>query len=175
VLLTVDIEYPKEIHDLHNEYPLCPEKIIIKDSMLSPFIMDIKNKMELKEDTCPKLVPNLMNKTEYSVDYRYLQFCIRQGLVVTKIHKVMTYRQKPWMSSYINFNTSEVESKSGKDMFKLMNNSAYGKTMENIRNRIGFSLVNDVKKIVSKPEVKNFIRFNENLVGVELVKPHYIE
>lgn len=174
--LMVDIVYPPELHDLHNEYPLCPESMVVKEEMTSDLMRKIQSDLRLKEDKACKLVPNLMNKKKYTSDYRYLKFCVLKGMIITKIHNVITYNQAPWMKPYIDFNTSKraaCTADSDKNMFKLMNNAAYGKTMENIRKRMQFEIVTSkkrFKKTVSKPNAKSFIRFNETMVGVELTK-----
>ena len=74
------------------------------------------------------------------------------------------------MKSYIELNTdlrTKGKNDFEKDFFKLMNNSVFGKTMENIRNRVGVRLVNHqnkAKKLISKPTLKHWTRFDENLV-----------
>ena len=104
-----------------------------------------------------KLKPNLRDKVKYVVHYRnqklYLQLC----LLVTKVHRVWTFKQSLWLKAYIYFNTRQ-RSLAGdsflKDFFKLMNNSAFGKTQEDLRNRICVELITDariLRKLVSKP------------------------
>ena len=131
-ILQVDLEYPKDLHDLHNDYPLAPENMNI-------------NRVD-------KLTPNLNNKTKYILHLKNLQLYLRLGLKLTKIHKVVAFDQKDWMSPYIDMNTSlRTASKNDfeKDFFKLMNNSVFGKTMENIRNRVDVRLVNKEKQAES--------------------------
>jgi len=174
--LECDIEYPQELHDLHNDYPLCPERMTVVNEYLSQHQLDYQAKLNLKQDTVGKLVPNLMDKRNYIVHYRYLKFCINHGLKVTKIHRVIEFDQSPVMKSYIDFNTTKRASSNTdfeKDFFKLMNCAAYGKTMENLRNRFNFELVSNERKflkLTSRPNAKRSIRFNENLVGIEMGK-----
>ena len=109
-ILEVDLEYPRGLHDVHNDYPLTPERVQI-------------NNVE-------KLIPNLSDKKK---------ICSSPG--------------------------------KSQDFFKLMNNSVFGKTMENIRNRVDVRLVNNqdkAKKLISKPNLKHWTRFDENLIGVHL-------
>ena len=128
-ILQVDLEYPKELHNLHNDYPLAPENITI-------------NKID-------KLTPNLNNKTKYILHLKNLQLYLSLGLKLTKIHKVLAFEQKDWIRPYIDLNTNlRTASKNDfeKDFFKLMNNSVFGKTMENIKNRVDIRLVNEENK-----------------------------
>jgi hypothetical protein len=97
-------------------------------------------------------------------------------LVLTKVHRVLKFRQSAWLKKYIDFNTTErAKSKNDfeKDMFKLMNNSVFGKTMEDMRNRVDIQLINDenkYKKIVCKPQFMQQKIYSENLVAVKQVK-----
>ncbi|XP_035233732.1 LOW QUALITY PROTEIN: uncharacterized protein LOC118205552 [Stegodyphus dumicola] len=123
-----------------------------------------------------KLIPNLKHKQNYIVYYKNLQFYLKEGLRLTAVHRILKFKQKAWLKPYIDFNTEQRKnSKSAfeKDFFKLLNNSIYGKTMENIRNHVNVQLVNERKKaekIGSCPTFKRFQIFSENLVAVERLK-----
>ena len=152
-ILQVDLEYPKELHNAHNDYPLAPENITINE--------------------IDKLTPNLNNKTKYILHLKNLQLYLNLGLKLTKIHKVLAFDQKDWMRPYIDLNTSRrTASKNDfeKHFFKLMNNSVFGKTMENIRNRVDIRLVNEEKqaeKLASKPTFEGRTIFCKNLAVVQ--------
>ena len=75
-----DIEYPAELHDLHNDYPLAPERMLVTQDMLSPYAKALQAKMDIGDDTVPKLVPNLMDKTNYVADIRNLAYYRDMGL-----------------------------------------------------------------------------------------------
>ena len=98
------------------------------------------------------------------------------ALKIKKIHRGIKFREEPWMKSYIELNTrlrTEAENDFEKDVFKLMNNSVFGKTMENIRNRVDVKLVSDRKvaeKLSAKPNFRHCTIFNENLVAVHMKK-----
>jgi len=175
-IFEVDLEYPEKLHDLHNDYPLAPEKIKVSNDMLSLYTRDLKNTFAVGNSTTEKLIPTLNNKTKYVIHYRNLKQCLELGLKVTKIHRVIEFTQKPWLKEYIAFNT-EMRKKSKnnfeKDFYKLMNNSVFGKTMENLRNRIKVRLCKSVKirnKLVASPNFKSMRIFNENLVGIHMQK-----
>lgn len=175
-VIECDIEYPPELHVSHNDYPLCPEKLTVSNSQLSPKQMQMQEKLGLKEDKVAKLVPNLNNKTKYIVHYRYLQECLKQGLKLTKIHRGISFIQEPWMKPYIEFNTDKrkvAKNDFEKDFFKLMNNSAYGKTMEDVRSRVEVKFASNekkVKKLAAKPTMKRFERYNSTLAAFEMSK-----
>ena len=131
-ILQVDLEYPQELHDIHNDYPLAPEKIKIPKEWLSDYSLEIANAHNITTGTVKKLVPNLMNKNNYVIHYRNLQQCLELGMKLKKIHRILKFKQKDWMKPYIDFNTErrkESTNESDKNPFQLMTNAAYGKTM----------------------------------------------
>ena len=176
LILEVDLEYPKESHDLHNDYPLAPEKIKVTENMLSEYAKNIAKKHGVSTGLVHKLIPTLSNKEKYVLHYRNLQLYTDLGLKLTKIHRVLKFNQSPWLKQYIDFNTEKrtnAKNAFEKDFFKLMNNSVFGKTMENIRKRVDVRLVTDSKKLTkmtSKPTYVNHKIFNENLVAVHKIK-----
>ena len=115
------------------------------------------DKYSVKVGGVKKLVPNLSKKTNYAVLYINLQLYLSLEMKLLKIHKILKFKQSDWMKRYIDFNTEKRKKckKNAKKMysFKLMNNSAYSKTMANLRKRINVRLVNNAKdflKYVSK-------------------------
>ena len=70
--LEVDLEYPQELHELHNDFPLAPEKIAVSSDMLSKYCKSIADNYEIKVGDVKKLILNLGNKTNYVVHYRNL-------------------------------------------------------------------------------------------------------
>ena len=110
-----------------------------------------------------KLAPNLRDKIRYVVHYRNLNLYLQLGLVMTRIHMVLAFKQATWLKTYIDFNTHQ-RSLAGssflKGFFKLMNNSVFGKILENLRKRVQVELIRDagiLRKRVAKP---NFCRCN---------------
>ena len=176
LILEVDLEYPKELHDLHDDYPLAPEKIKVTYDMLSDYNKKIADKYNISTGLVDKLIPNLRNKEKYVLHHRNLQLYIDLGLKLTKIHRVLEFNQSPWLKKYIDFNTEKRKNAKNafeKDFFKLMNNSVFGKTMENLRKRVDVRLVTDEKKLLklaSKPTYVSSKIFNENLVAVYKIK-----
>ena len=165
-ILEVDLYYPDELHDLHNDYPLCPEKV------------KCKNRVE-------KLIPNLRNKTKYVIHYKNLIQCLKLGMKLKKIHRGIKFVESEWKKPYIDMNTklrAKAKNNFEKDFYKLMNNAVFGKTMENIRNRKDVKLVNTVeklRKLIAMPNYVNRKIFSENLVHMKktnltMNKPVYL-
>ena len=107
LILEVDLEYPRELHDLHNDYPLGPEKVKVTENMLSNYCKKIKEKYNISIGQVDKLIPTLNNKEKYVLHYRNLQLYLDLGLKLTKVHRVLEFDQSPWLKQYINFNTEK--------------------------------------------------------------------
>ena len=155
-ILEVDLTYPEKLHDLHNDYPLAPERLTV-------------NKVE-------KLIPNLNDKTKYVIHHETLKLYLSLGLKLTKIHRGIKFEESAWLKPYIDLNTNlraKAKNDFEKDFFKLMNNSVFGKTMENIRNRVDIRLVtreSQAKKLTCKPNYQHHTIFCENLTAVHMKK-----
>ena len=135
------MEYPVKLHDLNSDFPLSPEKMKVTDEILSPYSQQLKERLDLTEPHIAKLVPNLYDKTRYILHYRNLKLYLSLGLKLTKIRHILAFQQSPWLKEYIDFNTEKRKHAANdfeKDFFKLINNSVYGKTMENLWNRVNF-------------------------------------
>ena len=176
LILEVDLEYPKELHDLHNDFPLAPEKIKVFKNMLSNYCKKIANKYKISSGLVHKLIPTLNNKEKYVLHYSNLQLYLNLGLKLKKVHRVLEFNQSSWLKQYIDFNTQKrtnAKNSFEKDFFKLMNNSVFGKTMENLRKRVDVRLVTSkekLSKLASKPTYVSSKIFNENLVAVHKIK-----
>ena len=172
-IFEVDLEYPEALHDLHNDYPLAPERVIIDKTMLSPLQQQFpKDQLKPQE----KLTPNLRDKTKYVVHYRNLKFYLEHGMKLTKIHRVLTFKQSPWLKEYIDYNTEcRKNSKSvfEKDFYKLMNNSVFGKTQENLRNRVNVEVITRrhiALKRIAKPTFIRSQLIRDDLVIIQCTK-----
>ena len=177
-ILEVDLEYPNYLHKSHNDYPLAPDKLAVKKEWLSEYQTGLlDNNSALNSE---KLVPNLMNKTKYVVHYKNLQLYLKLGLKLKKIHRILEFDEKPWMEPYIRLNTElrkEAKSAFEKDFFKLMNDSVFGKTMENLRKRVDIKLVKTdgsenerLRKIIAKPNFNRRVKFSDELSAIHVNK-----
>ena len=131
-------EYPGELHELHNDYTLTPEKLEISHNMLSNYCSSIADKYGIKTGGVNKLDPNLGNKSKYVLHYRSLQLYISLGMKLVSFHRLLNLKQSNWLKKYIDFNTSKRKNAANsfeKDFNQLMNNTTFGKTMENLSKR----------------------------------------
>lgn len=165
-VLEVDLEYPSELHNLHNDLPLCPEK------MKSPIrITDVE-----------KLIPNLYDKKKYIIHYKNLKQALSLGLKLTKIHRILQFKQSAWLKPYIDLNTTlrnSAKNKFEKNFYKLKNNAVFGKTMENVEKRRDVKICtmweNEGRRVgagslIASPLFKDSMVINENFVIIEMQK-----
>ena len=92
-ILEVDLNYPDDLHKLHNDYPLAPEKLEISGNMLSNYCFSIANEYGIKIGGVNKLVPNLGNKSKYVVHYRNLQLYLSLRMNLTKVHRILKFNK----------------------------------------------------------------------------------
>ena len=155
-ILEVDVKYPKRLHELHSDLPFLSER------------------MEVNK--CKKLVCNLFNKKKYVAHINSLKQALNHGLKLKKIHRVIEFNKKEWLKPYIDMNTElrkAAKNDIEKDLFKLMNNSVFGKTMENIRKHRDIKLVTTDKKrskLVSEPNYHTINLISEDLSIIEMKK-----
>ena len=129
LVLEVDLEYPPELHHLHNDYPLAPEKMVVREEMLSDYCQRIQAREGIKIGQVEKLIPNLRDKKNV-LHYRNLQLYLSLGLKLRKIPRALEFSQSSWLAEYIDFNTkkrAKAKNAFEKDFFKLANNAVLGK------------------------------------------------
>ena len=154
--IKADIKYSKELHNKHIDSPFLPER--------------------MKVNKCKNLVCNLYDKKDYVDHIRSLKQALNNGLKLKRIHRVLKFNQSTWLKSYIDMNTEKrmnAKNDLEKDFYKLMNNTVYGKTMENVRKHRIIKLVNNNKKrnkLVSEPNYHTTKWFSENLLAIEIKK-----
>ena len=169
--VVVDMNYPSNLHDNHNDFLLAAEKLKVDAEMLSQYQLELGN----KTSHIPKLLETFQSKLNYACHYSVLKFYCQQGLQVTRIHKTLKFNQSDFMKCYIEQNT-KLRQQPGistfeKNFFKLLNNSCFGKTMENLRCRYKMVFVENEEKAkfyCNKYNFEKFTIFRENLVGITL-------
>ena len=175
-ILEVDLEYPEELHDMHDLYPLAPEKMIINKDEYSSYAEEIQELFKIKSTRTLKLLTTLKSKYHYIVHYRNLKLYLQLGLKLKKIHRILSFRQKPWMKKYIDYNNEkrkQAKSDFEKEFFKLMNNSAFGKCMENTKKRVNMNLVTSSAKcqrLIRRPTFQSVHIFDNEFVGIRYKK-----
>ena len=165
-VLEVDVKYPRELHDHHNDLPFMCEKIRVKGPAgagAAPHGVE-------------ELVPILHDRKKYVIHVKALKQALDHGLVLERIHRVIQFKQSAWMKEYIDLNTrlrTVAKNDFEKDFYKLMNNSVSGKTMENIKKHRDIKLVNnkeDYLKQVMKPNFKGGVLMGADLMSCEMDK-----
>ena len=157
-LIECDLEYPNSIHKKTKHFPFLPEKETIKVEDFSPYMKT--NKPEKNKPT-EKLIMDQTNKQRYFLLYRDLKFYIKHGIRILNVHTVYKSKQSPWIAKNIKYNTEQrkkAETEFEKHFYKLMNNSFYGKTIENIRKRLNLDLIakSDIHKILNRQSKLSF-------------------
>ena len=107
LILEIDLEYSRELHDMHNDYPVCPEKVKVSKNMPSVYCKKIAEKYNISIGLVSKLIPTLRYKKEYVFHYRNLQLYLDLGLKIKKVHRVLKFDQSPWLKQYIDSNTEK--------------------------------------------------------------------
>ena len=171
--LEIDLEIQEKLHDIHTDLPIAPEEIKVTEKMLSPFQLEIKKEYDIKVGVTNKLIPNLYPKNNYVVHYRSLQYYLSQGAKLITVHKILEFKQSAWMKPYIEFNTErrkEATNEADKNLFKLLNNAAYGKTMENMRKRMKVRVTTTEKDYIKYASRTTFI--NHKIYDKDFVVIH---
>ena len=168
-ILEVDLDYPYNIHDHHNDLPFCPTI-----------------KLPTKTAKVEKLVADLGNKRNYVIHYRTLQQCLSNGLQLKKIHRGLCFKQKAWLKTYIDLNTlhrTNAKNSFEKDFFKLLNNAVYGKTMENVEKKVDVRLVTEwdppqtlttgrkrlcARALIAKTNFHSSTKINDNFYAIQM-------
>ena len=172
-----DLTFPRELHEKFKEFPPCPENLTPELRWFSEFqrqVGEATNVIGQNENFAgtPKLIPHLMEHKNYVIHYRNLKFIKELGVEIGTVHNILKFKQRAWLGEYIAFNTEkrkEATDDFEKDFFKLMNNAVFGKTMENVKNRMDLHLTTDeenAKKWFSKINFKDCKSFD----GLRLIE-----
>jgi hypothetical protein len=163
--LEVDLEYPKELHDRDNDYPMAPESIRVNAT-----------------DPVPKLTPNFNTKSRYVVHHEVLRYYLSRGLKLTAIHRGVSYSESNFFSSFIDLCVSrraQATSKFEKDFWKLCMNAVYGKCLQKVRDRCKVVLVNGndrvkLLKLIAKPTFQQPLEYRDSELVSVLMKQRVV-
>ena len=157
--LEVDIEYPDEIKEKTKSFPLCIEKKNISPDMLSDFQTDLFKSIYHKK-TVPvtsKLIGSHLPKEKYIIHGELLELYLELGIKVTKVHRVLTFRQSDFMFSWVEMCTKQramADNAFYRNLWKLSVNSVYGKFIEDVRKRT------EVRIVRNDYELQQVVRLN---------------
>ena len=187
-MFEVDLVYPKNLHmdEMHDNFPLAPEAIKIDKAMLSPYQQNLGDNLGASFGS-EKLCLTLRDKTKYICHYKNLKFYLKHGLKLKKIHKILQFDQSAWLKPYIEHNTQlrkAADNKFDEDQAKLMNNSFFGKTCEDVRKHRDVRIAKDenkVKNLVARPQYIQHVIYDEDMAAIQfnktvvhLNKPRYV-
>ena len=158
------------------------ENVAVGKDWLSPYNEELVNNLDGgRFSKTEKLVPHLGSRKDYVIHYLELQYYVKLGMVIDEVTEILSFNQTNWLASYIAFNTEkrqEAKNAFEKDFFKLMNNSVYGKTMENVRKYQDVKLMKmnnerDEKAFLNKINKPSFMYgrpLGDTLVGAHMGK-----
>lgn len=179
-LLEVDLDYPESLHESHNDLPFCaenkppPSPSEFTKQQFAQYSPHPSRRHDYFKGT--KLIADLQPKRNYVIHYRLLKLALKHGLVLVKVHRVLSFKQSAWLAPYINFNTMQRRNSKNdveKELWKLLSNAVFGKMMENVNKRRGIELISaagwaKALKMASHPWMKTWrIIVPDNLIALE--------
>lgn len=168
-IFEVSLHYPNDLHQTHNDMPFCPEKC--------PLPAEVYDILDRKPSKIEKLLLTFYDKENYVIHFQMLKLALRHGLKLKKVHRILKFKQTPWLKPYIDLNTDlrqKAKDKFKQTLYKLFNNVIFGKSMENVRLHVDISLVHDwigmkgARMLIARPNFKRCKIFSENLVAIEM-------
>ena len=154
--IEADLIYPDNIKERTKNLPFAPVNRKINPDNFNDYMKEIRPDTYVQSS---KLICDWSDKKNYLIHYRMLNFYVRHGMIVDKVHDIISFKQSRWLEKYINFNTqkrNQTVNDFEKDFYKLLNNAFYGKTMENVRNRLKI-------KFIKKDDYREIIKHQSKL------------
>ena len=150
--LEVDLTYPNNIKEKTKNFPFAPVNKKINPDDFNDYMKEIRLDNYIQSS---KLICDWSDKKNYLIHFRMLKFYIRHGMIVDKVHNIISFKQSKWLEKFVSFNTqkrNKAKNDFEKDFYKLLNIAFYGKTMENVRNRLKIKFIkkDDHKEIIKK-------------------------
>jgi ssDNA-binding Zn-finger/Zn-ribbon topoisomerase 1 len=176
----IDLIYPNNIKHKTVDFPVAPESGEVSKDMFSDFMKQFHKDLEScgqpDYKPCRKLLLTQYDKENYLVHFSILKFYLEIGMILKRVHRIIKFRQKAFLKPYIDSNSQKralAQNNFEKDFYKYKNNSLFGKTMEDVRKRVNYKLVNDDQKyhkLVSSPLFIDRDIIDEDLIGVKMIK-----
>ena len=189
-VLEVDLHYPDHLHDEHKDFPLCPHKCKISNDSLSPYqkkTIEHLKQFGYRRTVTEKLMLTFYDKNNYIIHFKNLKLYLSLGLELREIHRVIQFKQKRFLKKYIEKNTKLRQNSKNdfeRDLFKLMNNSVFGKSIQDQRKHVNIKLAlteKQASKYLSKPNFEQFLILDKDKAlikmrktVVDLNKPLYV-
>ena len=189
-ILEVDLIYPENLHELHNDFPVAPHKYKIMNDRLSEYqkkTIEYLKQYGYRRTATEKLLQTFDMKLNYIIHFKNLKLYLKLGLKLTKIHRVLSFKQSKFLEPYIKLNTNlrkKANNSFEKDLFKLMNNAVFGKSIQDQRKHLNIKLAFNEKQAsrwIIKPKFETFNILDEEKVlikmrktSVKLNRPIYI-
>ena len=153
-----NLEYPAEIKEKTKNFPFCPYQTKADPDLFSAYMNNV-NQPNYKPTS--KLMCDVTNKSKYMIHYRMFKFYLNQGMKVTKIHTIFRFKQSAWLAKYIDHNSqkrTKAKTNFEKDLYKLLNNAFFGKTMENVRDRTNLEFIDhsQIDQIIKRQSKLSF-------------------
>ena len=168
------------LHESHRDYPLATTKEVVQKDWLSRYQTNISEQMKNNENCGPtigkvkKLLQTLHDKTHYIIHYKLLKLYVKLGLIVTKLYRIVKFKQEMWLEPYITLNTNKrkaAKNKFEEALYKLLINSIYGKMCESKRKRMKIKILRDAEETmrnISKFEFETYKIFGKDMVALTL-------
>ena len=179
-IVETDLKYPQLLHESHRDYPLAPTKEVVQNDWLSRYQTNVSEQMKNNENCGPafgkvkKILQTLHDKTHYIIHYKLLTLYEKLGLIVTKLYRIVKFKQELWLEPYITLNTSKrkaAKNKFEEELYKLLINSTYGKMCGSKRKRMKIKILRDAEETmqnISKFEFETYKIFGEGMAALTL-------
>lgn len=174
-LLQVDLEYPENLHEAHNDFPMIAEQLKVTADMLSKYNKELLEENKIKFTSQSKLCPNFYPKENYVCSLENLQFYLKHGVKLKRIDRICSFNQSDFMTPFISLNSELrklAKSPFKRDYYKLMNNAQYGKFIEDVMKRMKVDVCDSEKRanfLTSRPQYQGFRILDETHTLVQRV------
>ena len=176
----VDLIYPEDIKEATKDFPLAPESGFVTEDMFSHHMKELNAAINNKFKSVRKLLLTQYDRNNYAVHFAILKFYLLMGMRIRRVIRGIAFTSKPFLKTYIDYNSAK-RAKADNDFvkayFKLKNNALYGKTVEDVRKRMKYKIINDeniLPKYSASPLCLTVDIITPDLFGVKMFNPKII-